>query len=179
MQDFVDQANKNKIKLLNQGKCQLCAAEFQGGIFECIDTYNHVLEIFDFSKSEHHLSKFLSVDAHALQHQEIHGRWSNHFHLTRLDLILDKKQNWNYKKSPLLSKHLNEYKSDRAYEFLIIPKALERGKISSKDFENVKTQDECSDLINQWAAQVYQVWEANHNLISQISEAFLSKMYHE
>ncbi|SEI03810.1 hypothetical protein SAMN02927937_02897 [Paenimyroides aquimaris] len=113
MQDFIDQARKNEVTLFDKGKCQFCGADYQKGIFDCMDNYNNGLELLDFNNSEYHISRFLSVDAHALQHPEIHGRWSNHFHLTRLNLILDKKQQWDYKKSPLLSDYLNEYKLNR------------------------------------------------------------------
>ena len=110
MQDFIDQARKNGVTLFDKGKCQFCGADYQKGIFDCMDNYNNGIELLDFNNSEYHISRFLSVDAHALQHPEIHGRWSNHFHLTRLNLIFDKKFKWDYKKSPLLSDYLNEYK---------------------------------------------------------------------
>jgi predicted transcriptional regulator YdeE len=129
----------------------------------------------DFNNSEHHISRFLSVDAHALQHPEIHGRWSNHFHLTRLNLILDKKLNWDYKKSPMLSDYLNAYKQNRPNEFLNIPKPLDRGKITAKDLSKATTVNECVDLIKKWADEVYQAWTANHSLVSQIADGFIEK----
>src|SRR5690606_26241095 len=105
------------------------------------------LELLDFNNSEYHLSRFLSVDAHALQHPEIHGRWSNHFHLTRLNLILDKKQHWDYKKSPRLSDYLNKYKLGRPNEVLAVPQPLERGTVTSKDLMTATTTNECVELI--------------------------------
>ena len=92
MQDFMDQAAKNGVDLLNKGRCQFCGADYQKGIFDCMENYNSGLLLFDFNDPKYLLNRFLSVDAHALQHPEIHGRWSNHFHLTRLHLILQKKQ---------------------------------------------------------------------------------------
>ncbi len=76
MQDFIDQAHKNGVTLLENGKCQFCGEDYQRGIFECMDNYNNGLELLDFNVEENHLFRFLSVDAHALQHPEIHGRWS-------------------------------------------------------------------------------------------------------
>jgi hypothetical protein len=177
MQDFIDQANKNGIILLQKGNCQFCGAKYQKGIFECMEHYNNGLSLLDFNNAENHLFKFLSVDAHALQHPEIHGRWSNHFHLTRLNLILDKKQTWDYKKSPLLSEYLNQYKLNRPNEYLHIPKPLERGSITAKDLTELTSPDECIKLIKQWTNEVYQAWKTNHILVSQIADGFIKETY--
>lgn len=179
MQDFIGQANKNGVILLDKGRCQFCGADYQKGIFDCMDNYNNGLQLLDFSNSEHHISRFLSVDAHALQHPEIHGRWSNHFHLTRLNLILDKKQTWDYKKSPLLSDYLNNYKLNRPNEFLAIPEPLDRGKKTAKDLTKATTADECVELIKKWADEVYHSWSLNHSLVSHIADGFLDNNYNE
>jgi len=175
MQNFIDQAIKNGVILIDKGKCQFCGGIYQRGIFDCMDNYNNGLGILDLNNSQYHMSRFLSVDAHALQHPEIHGRWSNHFHLTRLNLILDKNQQWDYKKSPRLSDYLNEYKLSRPNELLILPKALERGKITAKDLMKATSADECVELIRKWANEVYYAWSANHSLVSQIAEGFLKQ----
>lgn len=175
MQDFIDQANKNCVKLLDKGKCQFCGADFQHGIFDCMHHYNNGLELIDFNLAANNTYRFLSVDAHALQHPEIHGRWSNHFHLTRLNLMLEKKTNWDYQTSPLLSNYLNAYKTSRPNEFLISPKPLERGTITTKDFTKVTTAEASMDLIKKWAAEVYLAWKENHLIIAQISDRFLEK----
>ena len=175
MQDFIDQAAKNGVSLFDTGKCQFCGANYENGVFDCMINYNNGLQLLDFNNSEHHTSRFLSVDAHALQHPEIHGRWSNHFHLTRLNLILDKKQKWDYKKSPRLSGYLNEYKSNRPNEFLVPPKPLKRGSITAKDITMATTVDECVELIRKWADEVYQTWNSNHSLVSQIADGYLDR----
>lgn len=175
MQDFINQAIKNEETLLEVGKCQFCGAYFPKGIFDCIDNYNNGLLYLDFNIPEHHISRFLSVDAHALQHPEIHGRWSNHFHLTRLNFILDKKQHWNYKKSPLLSDYLNEYKLNSPNEFLTVPKPFERGTITTKDLVNAKSEEGSIELIKKWANEVYFAWKINHNIVSEIAIGFLGK----
>jgi hypothetical protein len=175
MQDFIDQARKNGVTLLDKGKCQFCGADYQKGIFDCMDNYNNGLNLLDFNNSKYHISRFLSVDAHALQHPEIHGRWSTHFHLTRLNLIFENKIEWDYKKSPLLSNYLNEYKSKRPNEFLFNPLPLERGKTTAKDLTKQTTTDECVELITKWAYEVYDAWSSNHSIISQIAEGFLKQ----
>ena len=177
MQDFINQANRNGVTLFDNGMCQFCGADYQRGIFECMDNYNNGLQLLDFNNSEHLISRFLSVDAHALQHPEIHGRWSNHFHLTRLNLILDKKQTWDYKKSPMLSDYLNAYKLNRPNEFLIITKPLERGKITAKDLIKASTANECFELIKKWSDEVYYSWSSSHSIVSQIADGFIDNIY--
>jgi hypothetical protein len=116
------------------------------------------------------------VDAHALQHSEIHGRWNNHFHLTRLHLILKLDYKWDYNKSPLLSNYLNEYKKDKNNEILIPPKPMERGYITSIDIlNNAKTESEFKELIKQWALTVYNSWANYHNLVDIIAKGFIDK----
>lgn len=177
MQDFIDQANKNGVTLLDKGKCQFCGADYQKGIFDCMDNYNNGLQLLDFNNSEHHIPRFLSVDAHALQHPEIHGRWSNHFHLTRLNLILEKKQTWDYRKSPMLSDYLNNYKLNGPNEFLSIPKPLERGNTTAKDLTTATTAHECVELIYKWADEVYHAWSSSHSLVYIIADGFLDNNY--
>ena len=177
MQDFIDQANKNGITLLDKGRCQFCGAEFQKGIFECMENYTNGHEFIDFQHKDNHIYRFLSVDAHALQHPEIHGRWSNHFHLTRLNLILEKSKNWEYKTSNLLSNYLNEYKANRPNEILIPPVTLNRGTITTKDFITVSSELECMVLIKKWSEEVYTAWKLNHVLVSQIADGFLQTNY--
>jgi len=179
MQDFMDQAAKNGVVLIDKGMCQFCGADYQRGIFECIENYNNGLVYFDFNDSKNHLFRFLSVDSHALQHPEIHGRWSNHFHLTRLHLILEKKQAWDFNKSPLLSDYLNGYKSNKPNEFLKAPEPLYRGKITANDLIKATTAEECAQLIIKWADKVYHSWNSNHLLVSQIADGFLNNYYNE
>lgn len=176
MQDFIKQAEKNGVILSKNGRCQFCGADFQNGIFDCIETYSNCTGLLDFNNPVYYTSRFLSVDAHALQHPEVHGRWSNHFHLTRLNLILEKKVEWNYKKSPLLSNFLNDYKQDKANEILVPPPQMKRGNLTAKDITKVATPEDCVQLIADWAEGVYQSWKPYHDLVSKIAEGFLNNL---
>lgn len=173
MQDFIDQAKKNDVMLIATGNCQFCGAELRGGVFECVDVYSNIQNLLDFSNANYHIPRFLSVDAHALQHPEIHGRWSNHFHLTRLHLILVRKVKWDYKISPQLSNYLNEYKVNNPTEMLAPPPLLNRGKMTAQDLTKATTADECTNVIQQWAEEVYQTWSTHHGVVSGIAEGFL------
>ncbi|WP_069872288.1 DUF5946 family protein [Fusibacter sp. 3D3] len=85
---------------------------------------------------------FLCVDAHALQHAEIHGRWNNHFHLTRLNLILNENIKWNYKLSPLLSEVVDSYKASRLEERIIPPEIGKNGNSTVLDVCNTSDGEE-------------------------------------
>lgn len=173
MQNIIDQANKNRVELLDVGHCQFCGSQVDRGAFECLEIFNNAIQLLNYKNEKLHLTKFLGVDAHALQHPEIHGRWSNHFHLTRLNLILDKKVKWTYKLSPLLSEHLKQYKITKQDEILIPPPKLYRGKITAKDLSTTTTS-ESVELVNNWAKEVYQAWGSYHKVVSDIADNFLA-----
>lgn len=176
MRDYVTMAEKNDITLLEQGACQFCGAETTRGIHECIEIFNLGFQLINYALAENHIYRFLSVDAHTLQHSEIHGRWNNHFHLTRQHLMFSYKIIWNYDLSPKLSNYLNEYKINRDNEFLKPPPVLERGKITTTGvLNNSKNETECQRMIEKWALDVYMSWQEHHILIDNIAEGFISK----
>ncbi|WP_298902167.1 DUF5946 family protein [uncultured Psychroserpens sp.] len=174
MQDYIDLAKKNGIVLLDNGKCQFCGAKTQRGIHECLEIFNFGFQYIDFANAENHIYKFLIVDAHTLQHPEIHGRWSNHFHLTRLHLIFKYNIKWTYKLSPKLSDYLNKYKRHKQTERLSPPETNKRGKITSSYIKEKSTNELISkDLIRKWAAEVYNKWNAHHKVVDIIAKDFL------
>ena len=95
--------------------------------------------------------------------------------MTRLNLIFNKNQKWNHKKSPLLSDYLNEYKLNRQSEFLTAPKPLRRGNLTAKDLSEATTTDECIELMIKWADQVYRACSVHHSSISQIADSYIHK----
>lgn len=175
MQDYKDFANKNNIKLLDRGKCQLCGANIDGGIKECIDIFNNSLEnVVDFYDPKNHIYKILSVDAHTLQHPEIHGRWNNHLHLTRLHLIYKYKVKWGHQLTIKLSNHLNKYKQFHKDEYLIPPQPFERGLITINQVINEPREAAgYKRMIEKWAWEVYNSWRLHHTMVEKIAELYL------
>ncbi|MDO5977618.1 DUF5946 family protein [Flavivirga spongiicola] len=175
MKDYIDLAEKNGVTLLNNGKCQFCGANTKRGIHECLEIFNLGLLSIDFSNIENHIYKFLIVDSHTLQHPEIHGRWNNHFHLSRLHLIIKYDVKWTYKLSSKLSDCLNKYKIGKENEYLSPPKILERGKITTTDIiEKLTNEKACKDLIRKWALEVYNEWGTHHSVVDNIAKRFLT-----
>lgn len=177
MQDYINFAKKNGIQLLEKGRCQFCGAHTRRGVHECIEIFNLDIKHLDFSIPENHIYKFLIIDAHALQHPEIHGRWNNHFHLSRLHLIFKYHIHWTYNLSPKLSDCLNEYKARKPKEHLNPPNVFKRGAITSTDIlRNPTTTKESKELIKNWALFVYNTWEAHQKTIDVIAIDFLKKI---
>lgn len=175
MQSYTDYANKNGVTLIEDGQCQFCGAEVHQGIKDCVELFNQGFDYqIDFSNDNNIIYKFLSVDAHTLQHPEIHGRWNNHLHLTRLHLIFQYKVIWTYESTIKLSKYLKLYKKSHADEYLIPPKPLDRGRLSITDvMQKSNDEDECKKMIEQWALEVYNSWENEHKLVDNIAELFI------
>lgn len=177
MQDYVDLAEKNGVLLMDFGACQFCGAETERGIHECLEIFNLGFQSINYSLKENHIYRFLIVDSHTLQHPEIHGRWNNHFHLTRLHLMIKSKIEWTYKLSPKLSEYLNQYKKEKQDEYLLPPPVLKRGHITTTEILKVnKDERKCKLLIKKWAKEVYEVWRNYHEIVDAIAEGFLSKM---
>ncbi|WP_299116463.1 DUF5946 family protein [uncultured Winogradskyella sp.] len=175
MQDYIDLAEKNGVTLFDNGVCQFCDANVKRGIHECLEIFNTGFQEIDFSKSKNHIYRFLIVDAHTLQHPEIHGRWNNHFHLSRLHLVFKYNIQWSYELSPKLSDHLNMYKVNNSNEYLVPPRVLERGKITTSDIrEKSNDEEECKKMIIKWAKEVYSVWCNSYVFVDNISKVFIA-----
>lgn len=175
MQNYIDFAKKNAVTLLDKGPCQFCGAETTRGVHECVEIFSIGFGRLDYSKPENHLYRFLSVDAHTLQHPEIHGRWNNHFHLTRQHLIFHYQIKWNYTLSPKLSDHLNKYKAGKSEEYLQPPGVLKRGNITTTDVLKMSANEaECQIIIKNWGEDVYHSWSKHHELIDKIALGFLN-----
>ena len=176
MQHYIDLAEKNGVTLLDEGVCQFCGANVKRGVHECLEIFNVGFQKIDVSESKNHIYRFLIVDAHTLQHPELHGRWNNHFHLTRLHLIFNYRVKWTYKHSPKLSDYINRYKMNHRNEYLIPPKVLERGKLTTTDVQSKSTsEEECKNMIKKWAEEVYSVLGESHIVVDKIAKEFIAK----
>jgi len=177
MKNWIEQANKNKLKISNSGNCQLCGAKLKKGIFECVDLSNEIAIRINHEEAVNQMTLFLCVDAHALQHAEIHGRWNNHFHLSRLNLILNKNIKWNYKLSVILSEVINSYKKTHSFEIINSPIFGYRGSLTVVDVFNATNDQEYIKLIYKWANDVYLSFShEEHIKVEKVSEIFLHKI---
>lgn len=176
MQDYIDIASKNGFTLIGQGKCQFCGSDIERGIHECIELFSQIAyESIDYSNLENHIFRFIAVDAHTLQHPEIHGRWNNHFHLTRQHLIFHYHVQWNYDLSTKLSDHLNEYKIQNSEETLK-PPTPNRGSITTNEVINDSSiETDCREMTLKWGIEVYNSWSHHHDIVDRIARGFIEK----
>lgn len=174
MQDYIDIAHKNKVILKDSGPCQCCGAETERGIHECVEIFSLGFDLLDYAKPDNYTFRFIAVDAHTLQHPEIHGRWNNHFHLTRQHLMFHYKVQWSYQLSPKLSDCLNRYKRSHEKEFLSPPEVLKRGNMTTTDVrQNAKNESDCQAQIKKWGIEVYQAWSQHHEIVDRIAREFM------
>lgn len=175
MQDYKDFAAKNGVQLLDTGSCQFCGAQTSRGVHQCLEIFNLGFQSIDYSLKENHKFRFFIVDAHTLQHPEIHGRWNNHFHLSRLHLIIRYKVDWRYDLSPKLSDYLKTYKKNNPNERLLPPAIGKRGEITTTDILNIANDPGlCKQAILNWANAVYLAWGEHHTSVDKIAQGFLA-----
>jgi hypothetical protein len=175
MPKWVEQAAKNDLEILEDGQCQLCGSDTLHGITECVITAGKITHKISQEKGIQHMTIFLCVDAHALQHTLIHGRWNNHFHLTRLHLILQDHIQWTYDLTTLLNEVLDDYKRHHPDEVAIEADADHQPTITVIDVDASQDEEEYVTLVWQWAEQVYASFSENHAIASKLAARFQEK----
>jgi hypothetical protein len=177
MQQYFEIADKDGVVLVDNGPCQFCGSATERGVHECVELFSSGVDVLDFSVPDNHYFRFLVVDAHTLQHPEIHGRWNNHFHLTRQHLMYHHNIRWNYKLSHRLSNHLKAYKQLNGSEHLAPPSPLNRGSITITDLLDGAVNDEESKrVIVMWGRAVYDAWSLHHSTIAPLAAGFLNRL---
>lgn len=174
MQDWREQAQKNNI-ICESGDCQFCGAPLEEGVSQCVDISSMITFMISQEEGISNMTIFMCVDSHALQHSEIHGRWNNHFHLSRLELILNDKIPWNYKLSPLLSNVVNDYKKSNKNEFIVPPEPKKRGNITAYSIANAESEEQYIHLVNDWAKSVYDSFLKDQVISKKIAKLFREK----
>ena len=176
MLDFITYAERHGIELVREGSCQFCGANVEGGVIECHGNVHRLSEVLDFNNPKHYETRFLSVDAMALQHCELHGPWNNHIHLTRLFLIFENHISWDYSRTPQLSNVINMYKKNKS-EWLTPPPQKQRGSITTSDLLKSVSADDTITLVRQWAEGVFYAYKNHHVLVSYIAKMYLDRYY--
>lgn len=176
MQDLLDYAEKNGITLQNEGNCQFGGAQVSQGVWGCLSNIHRVAEILNFNNPIYYETRFLSVDALALQHCEIHGPWNNHIHLARLFLIFEKNVAWDYSKTPQLSNIINHYKKNKK-AFLAPPPLTKRGRLTTSDLLTASSPGECMKIVREWAREVYISFKIHHTTVRLIGENYIKRYY--
>lgn len=174
MQDIERQARKKGVQLERQGRCQFCGSNVQGGVFECFEVFiemgGRVAEIG--------VPPFMYADAHCLQHSEVHGDWNNNLHLARQYLMLEREVVWNYSKTPLLSRVMDDYKRSRPESRIPALPVMDRGHLTVTDLIGLE-QQELKLMLESWARGVYRSYERFHSIARAIGDLYISKYEQE
>lgn len=178
MQNYIDFAARNGVVLDNVGPCQFCGAPLDRSVHECMEIFELGFGGLDLESPQDHAVRFFIVDAHALQHPELHGRWSNHFHLARLVAVFDRSVAWDYSDSPKLSAALDVHKAGVPHERLMPPRLGKRGIHTVSDVRAVRDDEAaCKAEIRVWARSVHAAWASEHEKVIPVVQRFLAMRF--
>ena len=178
MQNFREQARKNGVMIMDTGPCQFCGAAVTGGVEACLQLAS-AGENGDHAALQNSGTLFLAVDAHALQHAEIHGPWNNAIHLLRQHLMLERRIAWRYEKTPVLSNFLKDYRQRLDAKVPASPPLGQRGALTAADVARAATPDEYAALVRQWAEAVYAAFAAYHPWARGLADEMLRERRYE
>ncbi len=157
MQDFRQLAAKNGVTLAEEGPCQFCAAAVERGVAQCLELFSGLSGLLRGEK-EYAATHLFSVDAHALQHPELHGRLNNHVHLLSLWLMLERGASAAMgTRKPAVEKFLA---LGRQWPVLEPPPAGRRGVLTVLDVAGAVAQGRPA-LARRWAEMVWDSWRAH------------------
>ncbi|HVB33837.1 MAG TPA: DUF5946 family protein [Patescibacteria group bacterium] len=158
MQDFRRLAAKNGAAIQDSGPCQFCGAPVEGGAEACLRLLDELSERTRAEKSYAQAHLF-SVDAHALQHPELHGRLNNPVHLLSLCLMLERGSSAAAgSRKPAVEKFLA---LGRQWPPLEAPPAGYRGILTAKSVLEASAAERAL-VAREWAEEVWQVWQPHH-----------------
>lgn len=157
MQDVRQQAAKKGVTLLATGPCQFCGAAVACGVEQCLDLFASLSALLRAERAYAEVHLF-SVDAHALQHPEIHGTLNNHVHLLSLCLMLERQASSAMgTRKPAVEKFLA---LGRQWPSLDPPPAGRRGSLTVADVVAAPAEQRPA-LARLWAGQVWEAWAAH------------------
>ena len=154
-----ERAARRGIAIRESGPCQFCGAAVSGGVEQCLAWYADVSgRIFqDPAYAAVHL---FGVDAHALQHPEIHGRSNNNFHLLSLGVMLERGGSAQAgQRRAFLDRTLS---GEIPMPPLDPPPPLQRGAVTVADVYAAATPREHQAQVRAWARAVWDAWAQHH-----------------
>lgn len=163
---------KTEITINCEGPCQFCGSPVRHGFYECYDHFNRLQVVLGSPKHNFLQERFLSTDAMALQHCEVHGNGSNLLQLTRLYLMIEKNVTWDHSKTSKLSFIINQYKSDHLE--ILSPRPLKtRGRHTVIETRRLGGADDFPAFINRWSKEVFEAYHEHHDLCAYLASLCL------
>ena len=137
--------------------CQCCGARVAQGLKGCFELFA-TLGVRGYEDPAWNAPFFYGVDAHALQHPEVHGKKNNAAHLLRLHWIFAHDMHAQAGTVPRWWQH---YLAHAAIPLLEPPAA--RGAVTGVDVAAAATPEEYAALLRAWAESVYLAWGSHHD----------------
>lgn len=140
--------------------CKYCRASIPKRTRDCFEYYSEIMTS-KFSTEEFRKFQIYCVDAHALQHPELHGVKNNFYHLLSLCYSFEfKKGPVNYNDIKFLQQRTN---SSKDIPNLIGP--ANRGSMTINSIENISDKLLFEKISREWAFEVWNCWSDYHALI--------------
>lgn len=140
------------------GVCQACGGRIAGGLSACFQRFAGLCAR---GYAEPLLAGPLlyGVDAHALQHPEIHGKKNNAAHLLRLHGAFARGP---AERGETLSAWWRSYVAREDLPVLAPPPAQARGEITVADLDLSAPAAELAASLAAWARRAYSAWAKHH-----------------
>lgn len=137
--------------------CHCCGAAVAEGLKGCFELFSELC-VLGYSDPAYGAATFYGVDAHALQHPEIHGKKNNAAHLLRLCWIFERNE---HRQAGLVPSWWQRYLERNDVPVLDPPPS--RGQITVADVAPTQTPEEHARLMRRWALSVYEAWSPHHD----------------
>ena len=137
--------------------CQCCGASVAEGLKGCFELFAE-LGVRGYDDPTWDAPFFYGVDAHALQHPEVHGKKNNAAHLLRLHWIFAHDAHAHAGTVPRWWQH---YLAHSAIPVLEPPP--NRGRLTVVEVAAAPSPAEYATLLRTWAESVYQAWGTHHD----------------
>lgn len=136
-------------------RCQCCGAPVAEGVKGCFELFAE-LPSRGYGDPRYRGS-FYGVDAHALQHPEIHGKKNNAAHLLRLCWVFEHDA---HERSDSVPRWWQRYLERGDVPPLEPPR--KRGALTVVDVAATATPEQYAAAMRRWAESVYVAWAAHH-----------------
>jgi hypothetical protein len=136
--------------------CQYCGARINDGVKGCFELFSELCAR-GYTNAQFGVATFYGVDAHALQHPELHGKKNNAAHLLRLHWIFERSM---YTHAGVVPKWWQQYLQRRDVPLLAPP--TPRGTLTVVDVASATTTQEYANRMQDWARSVYDAWHVHH-----------------
>lgn len=137
--------------------CQCCGARVAEGLKGCFELFAE-LGLRRYNDPAGDPPFFYGVDAHALQHPEVHGKKNNAADLLRLHWIFAHDAHAHAGTVPRWWQHYLAH-----YDVPRLEPPVARGDVTVVDVAAAATPDEYTVLLRAWAEAVYQAWSLHHD----------------